>query len=341
MGLEISKTRDVTVLFLSIPQHSLPANPKHAAFFCTIENSRQPLYSIKKNTRNTPNVSKMASSTPAPDRKQRELTAGPADGPEPPFPLKLSGKVIKGFGRGSKEVRLVHLHSSSHLHHVRMSTPSPAYARYRWCAFSTTSLFLRCHLRSLNVSRICKLQTFSPSFLGIDSCTYFQHLPREAVSTSCHKSNAPRPLGILGRLYAPCPTSLRSFRVLCIPLSPFFTRGHRSILASLQAARVQRHARSRLSRLRSKTIATRRSGSFALGASPMHGRRKGRQRAVDIRRLYPSGSGVHVSTFHLLGLSFHLLQAMFNTASSCSPFATIAPSLFSSIVRLPQCSSLS
>lgn len=25
-------------------------------------------------------------------------------GPEPPFPLKLDGTVIKGFGRGSKEV---------------------------------------------------------------------------------------------------------------------------------------------------------------------------------------------------------------------------------------------
>lgn len=33
----------------------------------------------------------------------RDPIAGP-DVPEPPFPLKLSGKVIKGFGRGSKEV---------------------------------------------------------------------------------------------------------------------------------------------------------------------------------------------------------------------------------------------
>lgn len=29
---------------------------------------------------------------------------GPESGPEPPFPLQMEGKVIKGFGRGSKEV---------------------------------------------------------------------------------------------------------------------------------------------------------------------------------------------------------------------------------------------
>ena len=35
----------------------------------------------------------------------RPLYAGPDEGPELPFPVKVSGKVIKGFGRGSKEVR--------------------------------------------------------------------------------------------------------------------------------------------------------------------------------------------------------------------------------------------
>ena len=35
----------------------------------------------------------------------RDSIAGPDSGPEPPFPLKLSGDVVKGFGRGSKEVR--------------------------------------------------------------------------------------------------------------------------------------------------------------------------------------------------------------------------------------------
>ncbi|KAK8157900.1 riboflavin kinase [Phyllosticta citrichinensis] len=39
----------------------------------------------------------------APPRGPRELITGP-DAPEAPFPLYLSGKVIKGFGRGSKEL---------------------------------------------------------------------------------------------------------------------------------------------------------------------------------------------------------------------------------------------
>ncbi|KAE8147218.1 riboflavin kinase [Aspergillus avenaceus] len=34
----------------------------------------------------------------------RDPFAGPDDGPEAPFPIKLSGPVIKGFGRGSKEL---------------------------------------------------------------------------------------------------------------------------------------------------------------------------------------------------------------------------------------------
>lgn len=35
---------------------------------------------------------------------EREQIVGPDNGPAPPFPLRLDGKVIKGFGRGSKEV---------------------------------------------------------------------------------------------------------------------------------------------------------------------------------------------------------------------------------------------
>jgi len=50
-----------------------------------------------------------------PPKGPRELFAGPDDGPAPPFPLKLSGKVIKGFGRGSKEVRTNILLSSDTL----------------------------------------------------------------------------------------------------------------------------------------------------------------------------------------------------------------------------------
>ncbi|KAB8230591.1 riboflavin kinase [Aspergillus alliaceus] len=34
----------------------------------------------------------------------RDPVAGPDSGPKPPFPIKLSGPVIKGFGRGSKEL---------------------------------------------------------------------------------------------------------------------------------------------------------------------------------------------------------------------------------------------
>jgi riboflavin kinase len=34
----------------------------------------------------------------------RDAIVGPDGGPEAPFPLKISGTVIKGFGRGSKEV---------------------------------------------------------------------------------------------------------------------------------------------------------------------------------------------------------------------------------------------
>ncbi len=35
----------------------------------------------------------------------RDEFAGPEGGPEAPFPIRLSGKIVKGFGRGSKEVR--------------------------------------------------------------------------------------------------------------------------------------------------------------------------------------------------------------------------------------------
>lgn len=41
---------------------------------------------------------------PRPPSGPRSLTAGPDAGPEAPFPIRLSGRVIKGFGRGSKEV---------------------------------------------------------------------------------------------------------------------------------------------------------------------------------------------------------------------------------------------
>ncbi|KAJ5894483.1 hypothetical protein N7495_006174 [Penicillium taxi] len=34
----------------------------------------------------------------------RDPVAGPASGPEAPYPIRLSGPVIKGFGRGSKDL---------------------------------------------------------------------------------------------------------------------------------------------------------------------------------------------------------------------------------------------
>jgi hypothetical protein len=37
----------------------------------------------------------------------RDPVAGPDGGPEPPYPIGLSGPVIKGFGRGSKEVGIM------------------------------------------------------------------------------------------------------------------------------------------------------------------------------------------------------------------------------------------
>ncbi|CAG7996425.1 unnamed protein product [Penicillium olsonii] len=36
--------------------------------------------------------------------KPRDPVAGPDEGPEAPYPVRLSGPVIKGFGRGSKDL---------------------------------------------------------------------------------------------------------------------------------------------------------------------------------------------------------------------------------------------
>lgn len=35
----------------------------------------------------------------------RDKVIGSDAGPEKPYPLRISGKVVSGFGRGSKEVR--------------------------------------------------------------------------------------------------------------------------------------------------------------------------------------------------------------------------------------------
>lgn len=36
----------------------------------------------------------------------RAPVAGPDSGPAPPYPIRLAGRVTRGFGRGSKDVRL-------------------------------------------------------------------------------------------------------------------------------------------------------------------------------------------------------------------------------------------
>jgi len=38
-----------------------------------------------------------------PDRPRSPI-AGPTNGPAPPFPIQLSGPIVKGFGRGSREL---------------------------------------------------------------------------------------------------------------------------------------------------------------------------------------------------------------------------------------------
>ncbi|KAI9794586.1 MAG: riboflavin kinase [Peltula sp. TS41687] len=51
-----------------------------------------------------PPPSSTTTTGPAVDRHHRPLTVDPASGPIPPYPIRLSGKVIAGFGRGSKEL---------------------------------------------------------------------------------------------------------------------------------------------------------------------------------------------------------------------------------------------
>lgn len=48
----------------------------------------------------------------------RDAVAGPDSGPEPPLPIKLSGPVITGFGRGSKEVRKIFLYFHGFEHYL-------------------------------------------------------------------------------------------------------------------------------------------------------------------------------------------------------------------------------
>jgi hypothetical protein len=81
------------------PIQNIPlSHPPHFACLLALVQSfsstcaRTSTYHIRQTTR-----------TMRPDG-HRDLFAGPGEGPAPPFPLKLDGKVIKGFGRGSSEV---------------------------------------------------------------------------------------------------------------------------------------------------------------------------------------------------------------------------------------------
>ena len=56
-------------------------------------------------------------------RASRPEIIGPDSGPEPPFPLRMSGKVVSGFGRGSKEVCLSS-HTPLFLHILCPSSPT-------------------------------------------------------------------------------------------------------------------------------------------------------------------------------------------------------------------------
>ena len=54
---------------------------------------------------------------------ERPKIVGPEDGPEDPFPIFVSGPVIQGFGRGSKEVRLIFIqHPSIQVVIIRQET---------------------------------------------------------------------------------------------------------------------------------------------------------------------------------------------------------------------------
>ena len=58
----------------------------------------------------------------------RDLYAGAEEGPVPPFPIKLSGPVIKGFGRGSREVGQT-LSRSDFAHRTLVTIDEPVIGR--------------------------------------------------------------------------------------------------------------------------------------------------------------------------------------------------------------------
>ena len=76
--------------------------------------------------------------------EQRATVIGDESGPSPPFPLKIAGPVISGFGRGSREVRYITFLGSTWCNSSRLlldrgqksRRPSPC-ARF-WPAFAAS-----------------------------------------------------------------------------------------------------------------------------------------------------------------------------------------------------------
>lgn len=61
----------------------------------------------------------------------RDTIIGTDDGPEPPFPLRMKGEVVKGFGRGSKEVAATPQHKSKETNSSTARYTNSQYPRRR------------------------------------------------------------------------------------------------------------------------------------------------------------------------------------------------------------------
>lgn len=72
---------------------------------------------------------------------KRPLIVGPESGPDAPYPLQMEGKVIKGFGRGSKEVSERYFYCL-YLLSVPLLLPNMSYS------FITLHLKMRCSASS-------------------------------------------------------------------------------------------------------------------------------------------------------------------------------------------------
>ncbi|KAK3333948.1 riboflavin kinase [Cercophora scortea] len=74
-------------------------------------------------------------SSPAPTTSsKRPLVIGPPEGPEPPYPLRMEGKVIKGFGRGSKELGIPTANLPVPTHTPSWITDIPSGVYFGWAS---------------------------------------------------------------------------------------------------------------------------------------------------------------------------------------------------------------